>query len=526
LEVNRRVKKASENRRITGLLAAAAVCAAIWLSAASVVIADESIPVKNAPPSPAPAETESVATLVSAEMSEDGTDGAEAEEAAYMLNAQEIIALALENSYDLRVAQKDAESAFFEYVKYAGMAGLSVDIISSVNRAGPVQGFSTGEDAAEMTFQKETTSTIGATFSYPLSPMGNLGYGKRAAWSGYQARLAGVDLARARAITDAFSAYAGYLTAQNAVVVAEEGLELAEEQLRNATLKFDNGMAPRFEVMLGEVAVSQATEELIRARNGQQLAESGLYLAIGVVPSDYFTGAEVEVEYAQALDRAVGFISDDLFPKLDADELADAFVERTPAFHTLRGTIGMLHNQVLAYRRSPQFTLDAGYRQQSGNTFQARRSWSFGISGVFNLWDSGQTEGTQKSFAAQAEGARIQLSQYRQSFRLSLQDAISSLDAAIQGHETSLNTLTSAEEALRMARLGYREGVVAHADLVGARAAYLGAELNEFDKRMAVLTSFQSLLETLGIGDEELYLPTTTSDLSTILHEVISDESG
>jgi outer membrane protein TolC len=405
------------------------------------------------------------------------------------------------------------------------MAGPSVDIVSSVNRAGPVQGFSTGEDAAEMTFQKETTSTFGATFSYPLSPMGNLGYGKKAAWSGYQARLAGVDLARAQTITGAFGAYVRYLTAKNAVAVAEEGLELAEEQLRNATLKFDNGMAPRFEVMLGKVAVSQANEELIRARSGQQLAETGLYLTMGVVPDDYFAGAEIDVEYAEALDRAVRFISDDLFPKLDADELADAFVERTPTYHTLEGTIGMLHNQVLAYRRSPQFSLDAGYMQQSGNTFQARRSWSFGISGIFNLWDSGQTEGTQKSFAAQAEGARVQLAQYRHAFRLSLQDAVSSLDAAIQGYTTAVNTFESADEALRMARLGYREGVIAHADLVSARTAYLGAELNEFDKRMAVLTSFQSLLETLGIGDEELYLPTTTSDLSIIVHEVISDES-
>jgi len=487
------VKNPSENRRITGFLAVVAVGLALWMGAASVATADESIPVKKAPP-PASVETEALVTLVSAEVSEDEAPAAEAEKMAYLLTAQEIITLALENNYNLRVAQKDAESAFFEYVKYTGMAGPSVDIVGSVNRAGPVQGFSAGKDAAEVAFQKETTSTIGASFSYPLSPMGNLGYGKRAAWSGYQARLAGVDLARAQTITDAFSAYVRYLTAQNAVAVAEEGLALAEEQLRNATFKFDNGMAPRFEVMLGKVAVSQANEELIQARSGRQLAETGLYLTMGIVPEDYFAGAAIDVEYTEALDRSVRFISDDLFPSLDADELSDGFVERTPTYHTLEGTVGMLHNQVLAYRRSPQFSLNAGYQQQSGSTFQARRSWSFGISGVFNLWDSGTTEGTQKSFAAQADGARV-------------------------------NTLESAEEALRMARLGYREGVITHTDLISARTAYLGAELNEFDKRMAVLTSFQSLLETLGIGDEELYLPTTTSDLSTIVHEVISDES-
>ncbi|MCD6282554.1 TolC family protein [bacterium] len=519
------MKRRRRNKPIIGLSALFAAGIALLVGAGAAA-AEDSIPVKDAPPPPAATDAEGTVTLVRAEASEDVSADKEAEGVEYLLTAQEIIALALENSYDLRVAQKDAESAFFEYVKYTGMAGPSVNIAGSISRAGPVQGFSAGKDAPEIAFQKETTSSIGARFSYPLSPMGNLGYGKRAAWSGYQARLAGVDQARAQTITDAFSAYVRYLTAQNAVAVAEEGLALAEEQLRNATLKFDNGMAPRFEVMLGEVAVSQANEELIQARNGQQLAETALYLTMGVVPEDYFAGAAIDVEYAEALNRSVGFISDDLYPKLDADELADAFVERTPTYHALESTIGMLHNQVLAYRRSPQFSLDAGYQQQTGSSFVARRSWSFGISGVFNLWDSGKTEGTQKSFAAQAEGARVQLAQYRQAFRLSLQDAVSNLDAAIQGYTTAVSTLESAEEALRMARLGYAEGVIAHADLVSARTAYLGAELNEFGKRMAVLTSYQSLLQTLGIGDEELYLPTTTSDLSAIVHEVINDESG
>ncbi len=520
------MKKASENRRITGFLAAATVGIALLMGAGAAASAEDSIPVKDAPLPRAAVEAEDTVTLVRAEASEDVADEKEAEEMTYLLTAQEIVALALENSYDLRVAEKDAESAFFEYIKYTGMAGFSVDIAGSIKRAGPVRGFSAGPGVPEVTFQKETTSSLAAQISYPLSPMGNLGYGKRAAWSGYQAKLAGVGSARSRTITDAFGAYVGYLAARNAVAVAEEGVELAEEQLRNARLKFDNGTAPRFEVMQGEVAVSQAKEELISARNGQKLAESALYLAMGVVPEDYFTDSDVEVEYAEALDRSVRFIIEELFPRLDADELADAFVERTPTYHALEGTIGMLHNQVLAYRRSPQFSLDAGYLQQTGSTMQARRSWSFGISGVFNLWDSGKTEGTQKSFAAQADSARVQLAKYRHAFRMSLQDAVSNLEAAIQGYRTATNTLESAEEAFRMARLGYREGVIVHADLVSARAAYLGAELNEFDRRMEVLTAFQSLLETLGIGDEELYLPTTTSDLSAIVHEVITDESG
>jgi hypothetical protein len=75
-----------------------------------------------------------------------------------------------------------------------------------------------------------------------------------------------------------------------------------------------------------------------------------------------------------------------------------------------------------------------------------------------------------------------------------------------------------------MSRLGFQEGVVTHADLVSSRASYLGAQLGEFSKRMMVVTSYQSLLETLGIFDSALYLPATTTDANAIIHEVVSDE--
>ncbi len=493
-----------------------------------IAAADDSIEVKR----PASADTVSTATVASLSAEAGSEEVVPVEEETselppvYTLTAEEAIALALANSYGLRIAEKQAESAYFEYVKYTGMAGLSIDLSSSINRAGPLKGISTGSNSPEMTFQKETTSSLGARASYPIAPLGNLGYGKRAAWAGYQAAKAAVDAKRAEVITAAFRAYIACLTAQNAVEVAEEGVALGQEQLRNARLKYEQGMVPRFQVMQAEVEASLAEEALIKARNGKELARSGLYLTLGVVPEDYFQGMEVEVAYAEKLDRAVGILADEVLPRLDPEGLSQTFVEKTPQYHSLDNMISVYDYQMLGYRRAPQFSLTAGYQQQTGSSFQARDSWSFGISGVMNLWDSGKTAGTQKSFAAQADAARVQLAQYRQAFRLSMVDAVSNLEAAVQGHTTAQDTLAAAEEAQRMARLGYNEGVVTNADLVGARAAYLGAKLNEFDKRMAIVARYQDLLAALGIGDADLYLPTTTSDLSAITARIINDEKN
>lgn len=507
----------TNQRKFVLLLAAVALSALLPLMA---LAAEDAVPVSKTQPA-------SQAEVVSAEAAPDesapeATEAAPAEVAAevaptYVLTADELLKLAMENSFALRIAEKNAESTYYQYLKYVGMAGGKLGLAGIIKRAGPVS-------KTPPITQKETTGSLSATFSYPLAPLGNLGYGKQAAWSGYMASAAQVDLTRAQTISGVFTAYVNYLTARNAAAVAEEGMSLAEEQLRNAQVKFANDVSPRFEVIQGEVAVSQARESLISAKNGASLALSALYLAVGITPEAQFKGMEVDVEYAEALDRAVRYISNDLYPMLEAQGLYEAYLEKTPQYFALQGQVGLYHYQVLAYKRAPYLSLDAAYSRLEGYPMSGPESWSLGLSGKIDLWDAGTTEATQNGFRSQEDAALLQLDQYKQAFRLNIDSALSTLQTSIESHNTSIDTLAQAEEALRMARLGYKEGVVTHADLVGARTAYLGSELGEFGARMSVITSYQALLTLLGIGKEDLYLPTTTSDISAISAGVILNE--
>jgi outer membrane protein TolC len=486
----------TNSRKLVLLLTAVVVSLMLPMLA---LASDDAVPVKAKAP-----EKQAIVSSAQAAPEEAAQPAADADTAAalqvYPLTAEELIKLALDNSFALRIAQKNAESTYYQYLKYVGMAGGSLNLTGVLKRAGPVS-------KTPPITQKDTTSTISASFSYPLAPLGNFAYGKQAAWSGYMASASQVDLTRAQTISGVFSAYAAYLTALNAVKVAEEGMSLADEQLKNAQAKFANDVSPRFEVIQGEVAVSQARENLIQAKNGAELARSALYLAAGITPEEQFKGMDVEVQYSDALDRAVSYISNDVYPKLDAQGLYETFNEKTPQYYALSGQVGLYYYQVLANRRAPYLSLDAGYTHLIGYPLSPPNNWSFGISGKLNLWDAGTTEATQNSFRAQADAASLQLDQ-----------------TSIEGYATAKNTLAQADEAMRMARLGYKEGVVTHADLVGARAAYISAELNEFSARMSVITSFQSLLTLLGIGNADLYLPTTISDLSAIIAGVMPNE--
>jgi len=423
------------------------------------------------------------------------------------LTVEDLINLALEHNFDLKIKVREANSAFFEYLRIKGEAGLSLDIVGSLRRSLPVAKFRFDPTGPETSFQKEVSSSASLRLSYPLTPTGNLGYGEKAAEAGYLAIQAQVDSVTANAIANTFEAYSRYLTAEEAVAVAEEGLALAEEQLRHAKLRYDEGISPRLEVVQGEVAVSQAREELIKAQNSLTLAKNALFLTVGIDPRDYFGTREVSIQFEDWLDTLAEQISTVILPGLDEDWLHKTFVESTPDYRTIRSNELSLEYQIKGRKRGPFFNLSASYTRQTGSSFLKKGTWQYGLEGSWNLFDSGKTENLRRSLEEQREKVEIQLERYKQSFRLSIQEALSEIQSAVLGWQTAKNTLAQTEEALRMARLGYEEGVVTYLDLLSARSAYLGAKTREFAGRLSVITSYQKLLVKLGVTDTSIYIP-------------------
>jgi len=342
---------------------------------------------------------------------------------------------------------------------------------------------------------------------YPLTPTGNLGYGEKAAQAAYLAVSAQVDSQFSTTIADTFEAYKAYLLADKALSVAREGLKLAEEQLKNARLKYEEGISPRFEVIQGEVALSQAKEDVVKATNNLRLAKSSLLLTIGINLSEFAPDDSFAIKYEKDMDAFVNWIVSEVMEKVNADELYERYVEKTPDFRSLKSSLISIEYRIKGRKRAPFLSLFASYMRQSGSSFMKKGTWQYGVEGVWNLFDSGKTESLRRSLMEQKAKLEIELERYRQAFRLSIEDSISQLESAILGWQTAKNTLAQAEEALRMTRIGYEEGVITHADLLSSRTAYLSAKLREFSGRLEVVAAYYSLLKTLGITDISAYLP-------------------
>ena len=79
--------------------------------------------------------------------------------------------------------------------------------------------------------------------------------------------------------------YSRVLAARAMVDVSEEAVRLADEQLSNATSRFNAGTVPRFNVLRAEVEVANVKPALIRSKNEYLILRLELAKLLGLTPS-------------------------------------------------------------------------------------------------------------------------------------------------------------------------------------------------------------------------------------------------
>lgn len=105
--------------------------------------------------------------------------------------------------------------------------------------------------------------------------------------------------------------YYDLIKARRSVVISQDKLQRAQEQLRIAKTRFDVGTTARSEVLDAETRVAQAEAALITARSQDEVARVALNQVIGlpedtpVVPVTEFTFEESAVDLAAAIDEAL-----------------------------------------------------------------------------------------------------------------------------------------------------------------------------------------------------------------------------
>ena len=185
---------------------------------------------------------------------------------------------------------------------------------------------------------------------------------------------------------------------------------------------------------------------------------------------------------------------------------ADSTTIDRPELRLLQTAIGITEQAqriITATHFRPQVALTGGYLLSNPNTFNGFEKkfagvWNVGVMVRMPLWD--WHEGRYKLAASRAATtmAKMEHSDLEEKVNLQVQQERFKVREACRRLELSTKHVASAEENLRCASLGFREGVMNLSDVMAAQTAWESAHTQKIDAEIEVQLSLLGLRKALG----------------------------
>lgn len=115
------------------------------------------------------------------------------------------------------------------------------------------------------------------------------------------------------------------------------------------------------------------------------------------------------------------------------------------------------------------------------------------------IWHWGEGRNKIKAAQAEAQIAALKTEEAKEKIALQVTQSSFTVNEANRQLELSLNNLGKANENLRVAGVGFQEGVIATSDLLAAQTAWLQAESEKIDAQINVKLAYAAYNKALGI---------------------------
>jgi len=250
--------------------------------------------------------------------------------------------------------------------------------------------------------------------------------------------------------------------------VQEENINLLQSQLTDQQNRFEAGTVPRFNVLQAEVALANARPQLIQARDDYDVALLNLARTLGIntnelgggMPPINPVGVLTTDEKPQALNEALQFAQ-----------------ERRPLLKEEREQIliQVENIKVALAGYQPRLTADAGYEIRNDEYSKSLKDyvtgWFYGVTGSWNVWDSGATYGRVKQAKAQLEEAKANYDDAVRQVDVEVQQALDQVQESEDTIVSQTKAIEEAQEALRLAQERLTAGAGTQLDVLSAQVA-------------------------------------------------------
>lgn len=274
--------------------------------------------------------------------------------------------------------------------------------------------------------------------------------------------------------------------------LADNYLKLVKKLSNDVHKMIDEGVATRADGLKVDVKVNEAEMTLTQADNGLSLAKMFLCQLCGLPLDSKITLADEDRE-----SLPIEVVADDI----DINTVAD----NRPEVKLLENTVDLSRQVTRLARASylPQILLSGGYSATNPNLYNGFErkfsgAWNVGVVVRMPVWN--WFEGVYKVRASKAATciAQLEVGDVREKIELQVSQSRFKMSEANRRLVMATSNVDKANENLRCANLGFREGVIPSTGVMEAQTAWLQAQSQKIDAEIDVKLSQVDYKKALG----------------------------
>lgn len=301
-----------------------------------------------------------------------------------------------------------------------------------------------------------------------------------------------IDLKTQNTLYDVDQAYWLVVSLRQKQILAGEYLDLVRKLHDDVTKMLSQGVATKASELKVAVRVNEAEMQQTQVDDGLALARMNLCQICGL---DLNSDIRLTDEDNSSLNTT----------SIDPTEGVGVDFDRRPELAILRNTVDLSRQNTIITRAAflPQLLATGGYLFSNPNVLNGYRNT---FSGLFHIgvtlrvpvWNWG--EGRHRVNAAKAATtiAQLNLDDTREKIELQVQQAEFRMKEAYKKLNMANHNLTSAEENLRCANVGFKEGVMQTTDVMEAQTAWQSAQSQKIDAEIDVRMAHVNLRKAMG----------------------------
>ncbi|MBP2630122.1 MAG: outer membrane protein [Firmicutes bacterium] len=395
------------------------------------------------------------------------------------LSLDQAIDMALSNNYDIKIAQKDKETADAELEEAKGANRLSLTASSSLGIS----------DTGNLGTSRSNSNEI--SMSMPLYTGGKNELKIDRAKDEITAKELNLSRTKETTVLSTISDYYDILEAQKVVTVDKETVDNYQEHLNNVQQSYAAGSIAKSDVLSTEVQLVNAQQTLVKDQNTYDVAVSTLKNLIKLKD-----------------EAPLNLVDDAQYQKFD-DELLDCIK------YAKENRKDLMQYQVLIAQAEKDVGIAKSGKKPTVN-LSVSNSWdkqvlpsddnhtlTAGVSASWNLFDSNVTNSSIKQAEIALEQAKLNFDKEADSIELDVRTNYLGMREAEKRFNSTQVAINKAEEDYFIAKEKYRAGAGLMLDIIDAQLALTTAKTNYIQAQYDYATYKAKLENVMGMSKGE-----------------------